>query len=172
MICPLCAFKDNLPGAEECGWCQFSLASIDVPVPFDRVDRSLMADPVQVLRPRPPVTVLNDARLGQAMSLMLEHRVGAVLVTDASGLLRGILTERDFLTKVAGHPEAAQLSVEPWMTVAPESVRLDDPLALALGKMMAGGYRHLPVLDNNRPLGVISVRDILRHIIHLCQESS
>ena len=56
------------------------------------------------------------------------------------------------------------------LTRDPEAVSPNDTLAFALGKMDAGGYRHLPVVSGGRPIGVISVRDILRHVTLLCRK--
>jgi CBS domain-containing protein len=146
------------------------LTNLDEPGLHDRVEHSLLHDPVTVLDPRPPVTVPEAATLGAAVGVMLDQGVGAVLVTAADGTLAGILTERDFLSKVAGEPGFAALPVPQFMTPKPETVGPADTLAFALGKMDAGGYRHLPVVDGGRPVGVISVRDILRHLTRLCQE--
>ena len=120
--------------------------------------------------PRPPVTVPVAAPLADAMARMIDLSVGAVLVTDGAGKLVGILTERDFLLKVAGQSGFEALPVARFMTPDPETVTPADTLAFALGKMDAGGYRHLPVVENGRPVGVISVRDILRHITGLCHD--
>lgn len=117
------------------------------------------------------MTVPVSAKLGVAIQLMLDRGVGALLVVEADGRLAGILTERDFLTKVAGQPDYASLPVESFMTRNPETVSRDDSLAFALGKMDAGGYRHMPVVSSAAcPSGVISVRDILRHVTRLCHE--
>ena len=169
MICPACGHL-NLPGNDACEKCGLPLAHLDAAAPNDRLEQSLTADPVSVLTPRPPVTVLVTATLADAMARMGELSVGAVLVTDAAGELVGILTERDFLLKVAGHPGFEGLLVSQFMTPHPETVAPTDTLAFALGKMDAGGYRHLPVVRAGRPVGVISVRDLLRHITGLCQD--
>jgi len=163
MRCPACDHP-NPPGADECERCLTPLASLDVPTPHGPVETSLLNDPVSVLDPRPPVTVSADAALGQAVREMIDKRVGALLVTGASGELVGILTERDFLAKVAGESGYDHLPVARFMTPAPETVAPTDILAFALGKMDTGGYRHLPVVANGRPVGVISVRDVLRHL--------
>jgi CBS domain-containing protein len=170
MICPLCGHKGNLPGADWCEKCQFDLSAVDRPTAADRVEHSLMTESVAVLGPRDPVTIPADATLGHAVRQMIAQRVGALLVTDADGRLVGILTERDFLTKVAGSSGFAEHRVEAFMTRDPETVAPADPLAFALGKMAGGGYRHLPVVDGGRPLGVISVRDLLRHILGQCRD--
>ena len=93
-----------------------------------------------------------------------------MLVTGADGELVGILTERDFLSKVAGESGYEDLPVARFMTPAPETVAPTDVLAYALGKMDAGGYRHLPVVQAGKPVGVISVRDILRHLTEVCPD--
>lgn len=168
MICPACGFT-NLMGTEQCGRCQFDLTALDRPAPVDAVEGSLMTDTVAVLRPQPPVTVPDTADLGQAMAQMLQRGVGAVLVTGDAGELVGILTERDFLTKIAGSDQLTFLPVRQFMTRSPLTVRPTDPLAFALRQMDVGGYRHLPVVRDDRPVGVISVKDVLRHVLSLCQ---
>jgi CBS domain-containing protein len=80
------------------------------------------------------------------------------------------LTERDFLTKVAGSAGFGRQPVADYMTHHPETVGPTDSLAFALGKMAGGGYRHLPVVRDGQPVGVISVRDILRHVVWLCRD--
>jgi CBS domain-containing protein len=169
MRCPVCDHL-NPPGADECGKCQIPLAALDAPVPQGPVETSLLNDPVSILNPRPAVTVPADATLGTAIAQMIGLRVGAVLITGADGVLVGILTERDFLTKVAGVTGYELLPVTDFMTPSPEVVSPTDLLAAALGKMDVGGYRHLPVVDGGRPVGVISVRDVLRHLTALCPD--
>ena len=60
------------------------------------------------------------------------------------------------------------IPVSEFMTPNPEAVRPTDTLAFVLHKMDGGGYRHLPVAKDGRPLGMVSVRDMLRHITRLC----
>src|SRR4051812_47490960 len=170
MICPTCS-HDNVPGSEYCTNCQGDLTQLDQPTAQDRVERSLMDDPVSVLRPRRAVTLRETATAGQAMGVMLANDIGAVLVVDAGGRLLGIFSERDLLTKVAGaDPGYAGRPVREYMTPNPEAVRTTHTLAFVLHKMDIGGYRHLPVVeDDQQPLGMISVRDMLRHITRLCR---
>lgn len=170
MICPTCG-HDNVPGSEECGHCSGDLTQLDRPVATNRVERSLMEDPVALLQPREPLTVQPDTTVRDAMDLMLTRDIGALLVVDDDGRLQGIFSERDLLTKVAGlHADFAGRPVQDYMTRNPETVTATDTLAFALHKMDIGGYRHLPVLHEGLPAGVISVRDMLRHITRLCRE--
>ncbi len=170
MYCPACGHDKNPPGTDQCANCGLALTHLDAPVANGPVEASLTSDPVSILDPRPPITVALDATLGDAMWQMTAGRTGAVLVTGPAGALVGILTERDFLTKIAGEPGFAALPVSRFMTSNPETVAPTDVLAFALGKMDAGGYRHLPVVESGQPVGVISVRDILRHITAVCSD--
>jgi CBS domain-containing protein len=168
MICPRCG-TTNPMGADACTWCIGDLTAFDRPQPADAVEACLQRDTVADLTPRRPVCVPTTADLEGAMRVMTAEGVGAVLVTDADGRLVGILTERDFLTKIAGSEALALLPVAQFMTRHPETVRAADPLAYAVRQMDAGNYRHLPVVDDGRPVGMISVRDVLRHVLDICQ---
>ncbi|MFO0804481.1 MAG: CBS domain-containing protein [Gemmataceae bacterium] len=170
MHCPACG-RQNEPGSDACSNCMLPLSHLDAPAHHDRLEESLSNEPVSSLNPRIPVTVPATANLASAIRAMIDRGVGAVLVVESNGRLAGILTERDFLTKIAGQPSYAALGVSEFMTRDPESVAPTDTLAFALGKMDGGGYRHLPVVERDRPVGVISVRDILRHVTQLCRQA-
>jgi CBS domain-containing protein len=149
--------------------CEF--ASLDLPLAQDRVEASVMSDPIRALKPKKPVTISSNALLGDALQLMVDAEIGAVLVTNGNSEMVGILTERDYLTKVIGIiSDYSRRPLLPIMTPNPESVGIDDTLAYALYKMDVGGYRHLPVMENGRPMGIISVRDVIRHITRLCRD--
>jgi CBS domain-containing protein len=169
MLCPNCDWN-NLPGEDHCANCMLDLAELDRPVPLDRVERSLMADPVRMLSPREALTLPASASVDDAVRLMAEQDIGAVLILDEAGGLAGIFTERDLLHKVPleggrGRPVAE------FMTRRPETVRDTDPLAFALHQMDCGGYRHVPVLRDGELAGMISVRDMLRHITAVCERA-
>lgn len=170
MICPNCG-HDNLPGSEECSRCQQDLTQLDLPVAQNRVERSLMEDPVQALQPKEPVTIRPTATVREAVERMLKENLGALLVVDERQQLVGIFSERDLLTKVAGlYSSYDAVLVRDVMTPKPETVTAEDTLAFAVHKMDVGGYRHVPVVEDGRPTGVLSARDLLRHIVRLCKE--
>jgi CBS domain-containing protein len=172
MICPNCG-NDNLPGAEECGRCGQDLTQLDRPVANDPVERSLIEDPVGQLNPHVPVTVRPTATVAEGIRRMLDGNVGALLVVDDDGKLVGIFSERDLLTKVAGiHSDYTAVTVGAIMTRNPATVLPEHTLAFVLHQMDVGGYRHVPVLRDGRPAGVVSVRDMLRHITRLCKTVS
>src|SRR5436305_10464713 len=171
MICPRCG-HDNVPGNDVCESCLLDLAPLDKPAPRDRVQSDLMDRPVRDLKPRDPITLPGTSPLADAVRVMLDAGVGTVLVVDDGGGLAGIFSERDLLLRVPD--EAARSGDRPlaeFMTPRPETCRLDDPLAVALNKMDVGGYRPLPVVDAGKPVGVISVRDLMGHITRMRSES-
>jgi CBS domain-containing protein len=170
MLCPSCGTV-NLQGADECVRCQFDLAPLDLPAGQNLLEARLLADPIWKLKPRPAVCIRPTDFLGYALQLMVESGVGAVLVSESDGKLSGILTERDFVYKVIGIiDDYVRLPVSGFMTAPVETVTRDDIIANALKKMDVGGYRHLPVTDHAIPVGVISVRDVLRYVTRLCKE--
>ncbi len=171
MLCPSCNCK-NLPGDDVCKRCKQPLTPFNLPQPENQVERSLMYDQVKTLKQQTPVVIHHAANLGQAIALMYEANVGAILIVDDDGKLTGIFSERDLLKKIAGQTAAyAELPVTQFMTPRPESVSNTDTLNFVLQKMDAGGYRHVPVLEDGRPVGIISARDMLRFVTRLCRDA-
>ena len=110
------------------------------------------------------VSVEPGASLLDAARAMAEAGVGSVLVVSG-GRLVGIFTEKDLVRAVASGASLGE-RVESFMTREPVTVKPDDPLPLAASKMVEGGFRHLPVVDEDgRPIGVVSVRDVLRALL-------
>jgi CBS domain-containing protein len=82
---------------------------------------------------------------------------------DDGGYLVGIFTERDLLLRL----ENADLSraIRPYVTPEPETLAPDDPIAFALNLMSVGGFRHVPLVDEEgRPTGVVSVKDVVNFL--------
>lgn len=165
MICPNCG-HDNIPGADECANCKNDLTYFDQPgvAMASPVERALMEEPVRVLRPARPICVPAHTPVRQVLQLMIDKKIGCVLVTAGAELV-GILTERDVVMNIAGREhELGDDQVREWMTTEPETVAEDDSIAFAIHKMDVGGYRHLPVMCAGRPTGVVSVRDVVRYL--------
>ncbi len=100
--------------------------------------------------------------VAEAAVLMKSKRVGALMVVDANGCLIGIFTERDALFRVLATGSNPQTtSLQDVMTAAPQTVHPDKPVGHALHMMFEGGFRHVPVVEDGRPLGMISARDAL-----------
>jgi len=97
----------------------------------------------------------------EAAIRMCEQHVGAMLILE-KGRLIGIFTERDILNRVIAKrldPDSTPLAQV--MTADPRTISADKPLAHALVMMDEGGYRHVPVMDNATPVGMVSARDAL-----------
>lgn len=115
----------------------------------------------EVIAARPAVHVSPAHTVRDAALLMGREHVGALPVLD-NGRLVGIFTERDALLRVIGRSLDPQgTRVAQVMTPHPQTIDPDHPLAHALLKMHEGGYRHLPVLEDDRLIGVVSVRDAM-----------
>lgn len=115
----------------------------------------------EVIAVRPLVYVTPTQSVREAALLMGRERVGALPVLDGEALV-GIFTERDALLRVIGRsldPDATTIAVV--MTENPQVIDPDHPLSHALLKMHEGGFRHLPVLEGGRLIGVVSVRDAM-----------
>ena len=109
------------------------------------------------------LTVEATATLTEAAAQMDSRRVGAALVLNGERL-SGILTERDILHAVAtGQVEGTKVGA--WMTHDPETIDPAERPGHAAAIMLHGGFRHLPVLDGDRPIGIISIRDLMRLVI-------
>jgi CBS domain-containing protein len=170
MICPSCCHK-NLPGDDVCRRCKQPLAPFDLPQPENQVERSVMFDQVRTLKQNPPVMIRDVATVGETMARMGETNVGAILIVDSQGRLVGIFSERDLLKKIIGVlTDFKDLPITQFMTPRPECVATTDTLNFVLQKMDAGGYRHVPVLEDGKPVSIISVRDMLRFLTELCKE--
>ena len=108
------------------------------------------------------LTVEQETTLVEAAAAMTGRRVGAVLVVSG-GRLTGILTERDVLRAVASGNVTGQ--VAEWMTRNPETIDADESTQQAGVVMIHGGFRHLPVLDEGVPIGIVSIRDLMRVVL-------
>ena len=97
----------------------------------------------------------------EAARLMKQRHVGAVMVVE-DGKLVGVFTERDALFRVVAEERDSKTTrLAEIMTRDPQTVHPDKPFAHALQMMYQGGFRHVPVVENDRPIGIVSVRDAL-----------
>ena len=107
------------------------------------------------------VSVPPTATIAEAATVMGTHRVGSALVMDEHALL-GIFTERDILRSLAGDFDAPGHLVSQSMTRSPRTVDAVTEAAEALDAMLAHGFRHFPVMEGDRVVGVVSMRDLTR----------
>jgi len=116
----------------------------------------------QVVEGQTVVSALADTTVRAAAITMAKHKIGAILVVDDQGRLAGLFTERDVLNRVVAQgldPDSTQLSAV--MTADLQTATPDKPLAHALHMMFEGGFRHVPVVEGGRPVGMVSARNAL-----------
>ncbi len=105
------------------------------------------------------LTVDPSTTVAEAATTMGGKRVGSALVMEGERLA-GIFTERDIVRALGQHFDAATHAVSEWMTARPTTVGPDADVSEALDLMLKGGFRHLPVLEGDQVLGVVSIRDL------------
>ncbi len=112
------------------------------------------------------VTAGPSETLRTASTKMTENSVGSLIVVSETGRLVGIITERDIVRALAAGADPDKARVEEYMTVNPVTARSEESLVSVAHKMIHHGIRHLPVVDSTgRLIGVVSIRDVLRHIV-------
>ncbi|CUS02070.2 conserved protein of unknown function [Candidatus Promineifilum breve] len=108
------------------------------------------------------ITVPPDEQVRRAIALLVEHRIGALLVVDAAGKLVGILSERDVMRTAATDEGLFDWPVEAIMTRdVIVGMPQDDVIAVA-HTMLEKRFRHLPIVDEGRLIGIISIGDVLK----------
>ena len=118
------------------------------------------------IKGRDTVTTQPHRTVAEVARLLDEKGIGAVLVTSADGSLLGILSERDIVRAVArSGPAVRDDSVSRHMTSRVVTTRLDSTVTSVMEAMTAGRFRHMPVLDNGRLAGVVSIGDVVKHRI-------
>lgn len=110
------------------------------------------------------VTFASATSVREAVKEMAARRIGAAMVVDDDKLV-GIFTERDVLTRVvAADRDPAATPLAEVMTANPDTIKASDAVVLALEIMSKRGYRHLPVVEGDKLVGIVSIRDLYRTI--------
>lgn len=125
---------------------------------------SLRNHKVRHLRISPLICVREDSLVREAIRQMQTKRVGCIMVCR-NGQLVGIMTEVDVMRKAELGEDALNEPIHRWMTPAPISISVDSSIWDAATAMKDGGFRHLPVLNNEgTPMGFISIRNIVTYL--------
>ena len=161
--CPACGFE-NLEGADACAECQQSLTDLSRPQPRSTVEKGLMSDRIELLKPHKPLTVSPSDTIGDVLKKMVAEKIGCVMVMEGDDIA-GIFTEFDAMMKVNTNVKAmADKPISTVMTTKPVTLNIENKIAYALHQMHVGGYRHLPILSDGKLMGVSSIRDILNYL--------
>ncbi|MGD8897637.1 MAG: CBS domain-containing protein, partial [Acidobacteriota bacterium] len=131
------------------GTSEFDEAYEDEPGRHEREEGSLgqaiLEATIEDLEPKPAATLREMGTIRAAVHLMLEQKLGAVLV-ERDGQTVGIFTERDLMRRVVAAGIDLDRAIEEVMTPEPETLRLDDRVAFALNRMAVGGFRNVPIV--------------------------
>ncbi len=104
------------------------------------------------------------AALAEAITELRDKGIGALLVSAPDGGLAGIVSERDIVRKLADVPDAlSTLTVADLMTHQVEVCALDEPLLRVLRRMTDGRYRHMPVMADDKLVGMVSIGDVVHY---------
>lgn len=119
--------------------------------------RKLIPDVVQQQK---LATLPASATVREAATLMRARHIGSILIVSRDGKLEGIFTERDVVCRVvADHKNPDKTLLSTVMTVRPETVSPEATAIDALRRMHDGGFRHLPIVKDGRPVAIVSRRD-------------
>jgi CBS domain-containing protein len=162
VICPVCRFG-NFPGDDTCANCGADLWNADTPQQVTTFRGQLLGLHLDELGAPAPHLIVVEAGVDEAVARMQAESIDCLLVTD-QGALVGIFTDRDAILKLAGRPSNGQ-TMGDVMTHDPVILRSGDPVAVAIHKMAVGGFRHVPIVKGGRPVGVVSARDVFRHLV-------
>ena len=148
MLCPVCRF-DNFEGEDTCTNCGADLSASDIPQPLADYHATILGEHLFALGVGEPIIVAPAMPVSEAIRTMHAAGVDCLLVCDEDRLV-GIFTDRDAVVKAAGKKL--------------DAFDVRDTLAIAIHKMAVGGFRHIPIMDGDRPLGVVAAADVFRHI--------
>lgn len=126
--------------------------------------RVLKVESVSRLHPTPPWKVKPEQTVAEAADLMREKSVGCLLVCQDDRMI-GLFTERDLMRRVLAAGRPLSTPVQEVMTPNPVTVDPKDPIAAAIRRMEDGGYRHLPVTFEGKPVGILSVKRIVHYLV-------
>lgn len=109
------------------------------------------------------VTIEPTATLAEASRLLAQHRIGAVVVTGAGGRIVGIVSERDIVRALAAQgAQGLELPLAEVMTRKVVTCTRADTIADLMERMTGGKFRHLPVVEEDRLVGIISIGDVVK----------
>jgi CBS domain-containing protein len=106
------------------------------------------------------LTIDASGTIGDAARDMVERAVGAVVVVEGDAIV-AILTERDVM-KAVGSGKDGTARVSEWMTQHPDTIEPGESTEQAATLMIHGGFRHLPVVEDEKVVGIVSIRDLMQ----------
>ena len=164
--CQTCGFIND-DSTDRCEGCFHSLMPVHLPLKReDKIQSVMMSEPVGNLLTGEDLLVANVTdHLKKVVEIFRTQKKNCLLVYEQKHLV-GILSNRDILFKVAGkYKDLSKVHVGAVMTSVPEYVKASAPIAYVVNKMAMGGFRHLPVLnDDGTPISIVTIQDVLSYL--------
>lgn len=162
MLCPVCRY-DNFEGDDACSNCGADLATSDTPQQAEDFHDTILGDHIDRLGLGGQTLVPPTMPVAEAIRAMHNSGGDCLLVVEDEQLV-GIFTDRDAVVKAADK-RLQMYKVRDFMTPDPVVLRHSDTIAVAIHKMAVGEFRHLPIVENGRPIGVVAAADLFRHLV-------
>ena len=119
------------------------------------------------------LTLEPNATLAEAMDILAKRRIGALVITGADRRIVGIISERDVVRALAEHGTGIlQSPVSETMTRKVVTCGQNETIAEIMGRMTAGKFRHVPVVDQGRLAGIVSIGDVVKWRVHEMEDES
>ena len=133
---------------------------------MEAMPRKVLLRPIGDLDfPKDPATVGPDSSVEEALQVMAEARIGALPVVQGRKVV-GVFGERDALLKRLYDGKSLERPVRDYMTSDPVCLTTHDSIAFALGRMVVGGYRHIPLVNSTGDLeGLLTMRDVMTYVV-------
>jgi len=118
------------------------------------------------------ITIVIDDYLADAVALLAKWRIGALPVLSSLGELNGIISERDIIRALANNPQTLSDRIANHMTKNVITCTTDFPVTDVMSIMTKGRFRHLPVVDGQKLIGIISISDVVKaHIDKIVEDN-
>ena len=159
MRCPSCD-AENLEGQDRCANCGSDLRSIDVPLPHDEISTLLLERHITEIATPNPITATPDESIVVALEKMRRHNIRALVIVDGAAIV-GIITERDIVLKLPPDESGEHIAIRELMTPDPVVANAGDPIGKAMERLVIDRVHHLPVVEDGKLVGIVSMRDLL-----------
>lgn len=124
----------------------------------------LVAEVLNAKPVRGVISISAHQSMADLVDMLAERRIGAVVVTDANGALCGVISERDIVRCLAADGATALSDpVVSHMTREVKTASISDDVVSVLERMTEGRFRHMPVIEDDEIVGVVSIGDIVKH---------
>ena len=111
------------------------------------------------------VSIAPSTTLREVADILAREEIGAVVVREGDAEAVGMLSERDLITAIAEDSDLQSDRAADVMAFDVQTISPDDDVATAAQQMLDGNIRHLPVLDGTKVVGILSIRDVLAHVL-------